>query len=216
MHPTPDQDAKATVGLDHHWADPAAIVSFDDGDPEEDPWVNGPPAPAEIRIEAHSPNWADDFEMCKGLIAGALPDIALRIEHIGSTAVPGLPAKPVIDIDLIVADPTQEARYVPGLAPLGYVLTVRERTWYQHRMLSLHAPRVHLHVFGPGCPEHIRHLLFRDWLRDHPNDRQRYAMAKLAAKVGVTSGRDYNRNKEAVVRDIYRGIFVHHGWIGAS
>ncbi|MDH6233004.1 GrpB-like predicted nucleotidyltransferase (UPF0157 family) [Mesorhizobium soli] len=90
------------------------------------------------------------------------------------------------------------------------------RFWYQHRMLRHDKPRVNLHVFGTGCPKHIRHILFRNWLCDHPEDRERYANTKTLANNGVSTAQDYNRNKQAVVRDIYRMIFEHRGWVNAG
>lgn len=195
------------------WLDPTAILTFEDGDPVENPWVAGKPTTEEIKIEAYSPEWPKMFDTSKCLIAKTLLGVALDIEHVGSTAVPSLSAKPVIDIDLIVSDPDREDDYVPALSYLGYVLTVRERSWYRHRMLRRDMPRVNLHVFGPRCPEHVRHLLFRDWLCGHPDDRVRYAAVKLKAKSGVENVQDYNRNKQAVVRDIYQRIFEHRGWI---
>ena len=194
------------------WPPPSAITTFADGDPDEDPWVTSAPAVEAIEISAYSPEWPALFEASKKLIARALAGIALNIEHIGSTAVPNLAAKPVIDIDLIVDDPTREDAYVPALAALGYVLTIRERTWHEHRMLRHDRPRIHLHVFGRCCPEHARHILFRDWLRAHPEDCARYVRAKHEARIGAANGRDYNRNKQAVVRDIYSTIFASRGW----
>ncbi|HHR3935051.1 MULTISPECIES: GrpB family protein [Gammaproteobacteria] len=79
-------------------------------------------------------------------------------DHVGSTAVEGLAAKPIIDIDLIVENPEDEASYLLALEALGYELTIREPSWYQHRMLKLHHPMVNLHVFGKDCPEYYRHL----------------------------------------------------------
>jgi GrpB-like predicted nucleotidyltransferase (UPF0157 family) len=197
-------------------SNPTAIITFKIGDPAEDPWISGRPKIEGIYIEEYSPEWPRLFEPSKCLIAKALPEVALNIEHVGSTAVPGLFAKPVIDIDLIVGDPDREEDYVPALYAFGYVLTVRERSWYQHRMLRLDIPRANLHVFGPDCPEHIRHVLFRDWLCGHPEDRARYADVKLKAKDGVDNVRDYNLRKQAVVREIYRRIFQHRGWIEAE
>ena len=192
---------------------PTEIVTFQDGDPAENPWVvTGKPQTEDIKIEAYSPEWPKLFETSKCLIAKALADIALSIEHVGSTAVPSLSAKPVIDIDLIVGDPDREQDYVPALSALGYVLTVRELSWYRHRMLRHHAPRVNLHVWAPDCLEHIRHVLFRDWLRGHPEERDHYADIKLKARLGVDNVQDYNRNKQAVVRAIYQKIFEHHQW----
>lgn len=194
------------------WPPPAAITTFADGDPDENPWVSGPPSVEAIEIAAYSSEWPVLFEISKKLIAQVLEGVALNIEHVGSTAVPNLAAKPIIDMDLIVDDSNREETYVPALAALGYVLTIRERTWYEHRMLRHDRPRINLHVFGRHCPEHARHILFRDWLRAHPEDCVRYARVKDEARIGVTNVRDYNRNKQAVIRDIYGIIFDSHGW----
>ena len=191
---------------------PKDIMTFLKCDPAENPWIAGKPRTEEIKIEAYSPEWPKLFETRKCQIAEALLGIALNIEHVGSTAVPGLSAKPVIDIDLIVSDPDREQDYVPALSALGYVLTVRELSWYRHRMLRHDTARVNLHVFGPDCPEHIRHVLFREWLCGHSEDRERYADIKLKATLGVDNAQNYNRNKQAAVRAIYQRIFEHHGW----
>lgn len=196
-----------------NWAQRAEIMHFEDGDPNENPWVAGKPTPENIQVEPSNPQWVETFAAKKAEIEQVLAQTALHIEHVGSTAVPDLAAKPVIDIDLIVADPEDEDSYVPALEALGYQLRIRERSWYQHRMLRHENPRVNLHVFGPSCPEHIRHILFRDWLRDHPADRQRYAEAKLLAKDGVTNATDYNARKQNVVRTIYQDIFRSRGWL---
>ncbi len=192
------------------------IAVFEDGDPNENPWVQGKPKAESIEVSDYDPHWVDVFHSRKADIEVALGGKALEIEHVGSTAVPGLAAKPVIDIDVIVGDPEDEEGYVPALSALGYTLTVRERSWYQHRMFRLDSPRVNLHVFGPECPEHIRHLLFCDWLCSHPEDRQRYADAKLLAKHGVDTAQTYNMNKQAVVRDIYQKIFEYYGVLKAD
>jgi GrpB-like predicted nucleotidyltransferase (UPF0157 family) len=88
----------------------------------------------------------------------------LVVEHVGSTAVVGLPAKPVIDIDLTVADSVDEAAYVPALEGVGFRLVIREPWWHEHRCLVHDDPRCNLHVFSPGAPEPVRHRIFRDWL----------------------------------------------------
>lgn len=189
---------------------------FEEGNPQENPWVDGAPMLERIEVQAHDPAWAAQFLALKQGLQAALAGKALAIEHVGFTAVPGLLAKPVIDIDLIVADPGDEDAYVPALASLGYRLTVRERSWDQHRMLRLDAPRVNLHVFGPACPEHMRHLLFRDWLRADPSDRLHYADAKAQAKAGADTAPTYNQRKQAVVRAIYDKIFESLGLVGAA
>ncbi|WEK50256.1 MAG: GrpB family protein [Candidatus Kaistia colombiensis] len=198
------------------WPDVASIVRFEDGDPDEDPWVQGRPGREAIEVEPYSHQWPTWYEAQRAKILAAMPRIALGVEHIGSTAVPGLHAKPVIDIDLIVPDPEREADYVPLLESIGFELTVRERSWYQHRMLRRDDPRVNLHIFGPSCPEHVRHILFRDWLRQRPVDRQRYHQAKIRAREAASSVQEYNRRKQDVVLEIYRDIFRSRGWIEGS
>lgn len=195
-------------------ARPEDIVRHHDSDPSENPWVEGvPPPPEPIIVAPYDPQWPLRYAEQARRIATALGDRALALEHVGSTAVPGLAAKPVIDIDLTVADPRREENYVPGLAALGYVLRIREPGWHQHRCLQLDEPRVNLHVFGPDCPETIRHRLFRDWLRQHPEDLALYAHSKRPASGSVEAVMDYNRRKQPVIREIYARVFAAAGFL---
>ncbi|MGG4775981.1 GrpB family protein [Paenalcaligenes sp. Me52] len=191
--------------------DKYSITTFADGDPNENPWVAGKPQIEKMEVLAYDPAWALRYQYEHDRIQQALGDKALSIVHVGSTAVPELPAKPVIDIDVLVADPADEDSYVPALTQLGYQLTIREPSWYQHRMLRHESPRVNLHIFAPGCPEHIRHVLFRDWLCNHEADRKRYAASKFNAAGGTNNALDYNRSKHAVVHAIYQDMFAAHG-----
>ena len=77
----------------------------------------------------------------------------MRIEHVGSTSVPGLPAKPIIDILLVVADSAKETEYVTALEGAGYKLRVREPGWYEHRMFKRPENDVNLHVFSVAVPK---------------------------------------------------------------
>jgi GrpB-like predicted nucleotidyltransferase (UPF0157 family) len=140
------------------------ITRHHDPDPSEDPWVIGPPAPETVTIVSYNLEWPHRYQALSAGIRAALGDAVLAIEHVGSTSVEGLAAKDVIDIDLTVADPRDEDRYVPALERLGYVLVVREPSFHEHRCLRFAEPRANLHVFGPDCPEAIRHRMFRDWL----------------------------------------------------
>ena len=133
-----------------------------------------------IRILDYDPRWPELFRREAERIRAALGPRALRLEHVGSTSVPGLPAKPVIDILLAVADSANEGEYLPLLESAGYVLHIRETDWYQHRMFKGPDTDINLHVFSTACPEIDRMLLFRDWLRDHADDCELYARAKLA------------------------------------
>jgi GrpB-like predicted nucleotidyltransferase (UPF0157 family) len=116
----------------------------------------------------------------------------------------------------VVADSADEAAYVPALVGAGFVHTIREPWWHEHRLLKYDDPVTHLHVFGPDCPEVIRHLMFHDWLVEHPEERERYATAKreaaaeMNARAGGGTGMDYNRHKEPVVGEIYARMFRAH------
>ena len=147
------------------------IICHHDTDPDENPWVHGsPPIEEIVEVIFYDSAWPMLYEKLADDIRKTLGPIVIHLEHVGSTAVPGLAAKPVIDIDLTVPDPTDEESYVSALEKLGYDHTIREPSWHEHRCLQLFSPRVNLHVFGPDCPELVRHRLFRDWLREHPED----------------------------------------------
>ncbi len=92
--------------------------------------------------------------------------------------MPGLAAKPIIDVLLVVANAADEAGYVPALEAHGYVLRIREPAWHEHRMLKGPDADINLHVFSSGCPEIDRMLLFRNWLRAHESDRRGYELTK--------------------------------------
>jgi GrpB-like predicted nucleotidyltransferase (UPF0157 family) len=187
--------------------------------PGADPWVNGAPAPYEIQVVEYDDGWPADFEHVGERITEALGDRVREIHHVGSTSVPGLPAKPVIDIDLVVADPADEPAYIPDLEAAGFVHTAREPWWHEHRLVKHPDPLAYVHTFGPDCPEVVRHLMFRAWLLEHPDDLAAYADAKRAAaaemnaRPGGGTGMDYNRHKQPAVRDIYDRMFRAHGLI---
>jgi GrpB-like predicted nucleotidyltransferase (UPF0157 family) len=131
-----------------------------------------------IVVADYDPAWPERFRQEAAKIRAALGEAARAIEHIGSASVPGLAAKPVVDILLVVEDSSDEASYVPALQGAGYVLRVRERDFHEHRMLRSAAKDVHVHVYSPGSPEIERHLLLRDHLRENDEDRELYARTK--------------------------------------
>ena len=136
-------------------------------------------------------------------ITAALDRRVLQLEHAGSTAVPGLAAKPVIDIVLVVSESADEPAYVPDLEAAGYLLRIREPDWYQHRMFKGPRADVNLHVFSQGCPEIERMLLFRDWLRRNAADRELYARTKLAlAEQEWDRVQDYADAKTTIIKEI--------------
>jgi GrpB-like predicted nucleotidyltransferase (UPF0157 family) len=125
--------------------------------------------------------------------------------HVGSTSVPGLGAKPIIDVNLLVDDTSDEPSYVPALVRAGFVFRLREPEWFEHRLLRGSEPRTNLHVFPVGCSESDRMVRFRDWLRRDPQDRALYERTKrdLASKPWRT-GQDYADAKTQVVEEIMR------------
>jgi GrpB-like predicted nucleotidyltransferase (UPF0157 family) len=138
----------------------------------------------EIKIVDYDQDWPKKFETHARVIADALGGTALRIEHIGSTSVPGLAAKPIIDILVVVPDSADESAYLPQLEAAGYVLRVREPDWNEHRMFRTPEQDMHIHIYSIGCPEIQRNLTFRDRLRRNIEDCRRYEQTKreLAAK----------------------------------
>ena len=181
------------------------------------PYVPGAEPGTEVRVVPPDPDWPRQAEAVSARIREALGDAVVRLEHVGSTAVAGLPAKPVLDLDLAVPDSDDEAAYVPALEGAGFRLVVREPWWYGHRMLRGTAPSVNLHVYGPDSAESARQRLFRDGLRAHPEDRERYAAAKRsAADAAVAAGErvpQYNARKQAVLREVYGRLFAAAGLV---
>lgn len=131
-----------------------------------------------IHLSDYNPEWPVKFEQLAQRIRSAVGDKVLLLEHVGSTSVPGLPAKPIIDIVLAVPDSADEASYVPQLEEQGFMLKIREPHWYQHRVLTTPGGDCNLHVFSKGCKEIDRMLAFRDWLRTHEDDRLLYENTK--------------------------------------
>lgn len=168
-----------------------------------------PPIPLNqpILLVEYDANWPRLFEQVAARIGAALGQRALSIEHVGSTSVPGLAAKPIIDVLLVVANSATETDYAPSLEAEGYVLHVREPDWYEHRMFKGTPPSVNLpvnlHVFSQGCAEIERMLRFRDWLRLHPDDRRFYEQTKrVLARQSWQYVQNYADAKSAVIAEI--------------
>lgn len=136
------------------------------------------PLTAPITLAEYDPGWPALFERESARIRGALGARVVRLEHTGSTSVPGLAAKPIIDMLLVVADSGAVADYVPSLEAAGYAVRIREPDWYEHRVFKGPDTNVNLHVLSDGCPEIDRILAFRDRLRSHPDERLAYERAK--------------------------------------
>ncbi|MGA8711227.1 MAG: GrpB family protein [Thermoplasmata archaeon] len=133
---------------------------------------------APITLCEYDPTWPELFSREERRIRKALGGRVIQLEHIGSTSVPDLAAKPIIDILLVVADSTDEPSYVPALEAAGYVLRIREPDWHQHRLFKGPDTNINLHVFSMGATEIDRMLAFRDLLRTNPETRKLYAKTK--------------------------------------
>jgi GrpB-like predicted nucleotidyltransferase (UPF0157 family) len=131
-----------------------------------------------ILVTDYDPSWPAMFAREAERIRQALGEGVVRLEHVGSTSVPGLAAKPRIDVLLVVQDSSDEPSYVPPLESAGYVLRIREPNWHEHRVFRGPDTDLNLHVFSPSCIEIDRMVGFRDWLRTHAEDRALYERAK--------------------------------------
>ncbi len=162
-----------------------------------------------VEVAPPDPTWAARYDEVAQRVRTALGERVLSLQHVGSTSVPGLDAKPVIDLDLTVPDSGDEASYLPDLERAGFVLRVREPEWEQHRCLRLEDPLANLHVFSPGAIEPQRHLAFREWLAAHDDDREAYAALKrdLATRP-FESVMHYNNEKGELIYQIYERIFA--------
>ncbi|KAF2769962.1 UPF0157-domain-containing protein [Teratosphaeria nubilosa] len=166
------------------------------------------------------------------LTTGQAQQVAiLGLEHIGSTSVPGLPAKAVIDIDLVLSDIGLEAEklYVPCLEAAGFDFRLREPKWHDHRFFAYRRPPgsdtagtdampdCNLHVWGPRSPEAERHRIFRDWLRQNTEDRELYAQVKkecaMASRKGGEGMEKYTARKETHVREIMERACRGFGYV---
>ncbi len=161
------------------------------------------PHNATVELADYDPAWPALFEREATRIRGALADRVIALEHVGSTSIPGMAAKPRIDILLAVPDSSDEATYVPALEGVGYVLTIREPEWHQHRVFKGPDTDINLHVFSPGSGEIARMIGLRDWLRTHPDDHALYLRRKreLAARTWRWV-QDYADEKSSVVAEI--------------
>jgi GrpB-like predicted nucleotidyltransferase (UPF0157 family) len=162
--------------------DPNDVAAYDELEQRR---IGGPmPLTRPIELREYDPRWPDQYAEQATRLRAALGERLLRIEHVGSTSVRGLPAKPIIDIALEVPDSADEPAYVPDLEAAGYALRIREPDWFEHRLLRPPDGAAHLHVFSASCAETDRMVRFRDWLRANDADRELYLATKrdLAAR----------------------------------
>lgn len=160
---------------------------------------------APIWLSESDPAWPTLFDRESRRIHAALGNRVLRLEHVGSTSVPGLPAKPIIDMG--VADSANENSYVSSLQELGYLLRIREPDWHEHRLLNGPDTAVNLHVFTEGDAEIQRMIAFRDHLRTGAGDRGKYAKVKRQlARRRWKYVQDYADAKSTIVNEILKHV----------
>src|SRR4029453_436159 len=158
--------------------DPDDVAAYDESLAKS--YVGPPPEPqSKIEVADYDPDWPRLYEREAARIRDVLGVRVVRLEHAGSTSVATLPAKPIVDMVLEAPDSSDEQSYVPDLEAAGYVLVIREPEWFEHRVFKGPDTDVNLHTFTIGSPEIDKMLLFRDWVRTHADDRERYQRAKL-------------------------------------
>ncbi|SDI80040.1 GrpB family protein [Natribacillus halophilus] len=158
---------------------------------------------ATITLLEYDSSWPKLFEREADRIRSVLGTEVLQLEHVGSTSVPGLCAKPIIDIVLVVTDAADETTYVSVLEKAGYKLRIREPEWFEHRLLKGPDTDINLHVFSKGTSEIKKMVRFRDWLRANEADRDKYAAVKRRlAQREWRHVQDYADAKDTVVQEI--------------
>jgi GrpB-like predicted nucleotidyltransferase (UPF0157 family) len=158
---------------------------------------------APIQLIDYSAEWPALFAREANRVRATLGDRVLMLEHVGSTSVPGLAAKPIIDMILAVADSADESAYVPAMESAGYLLHIREPEWHEHRLFRSHDTDINLHVYSFGSPEIDKMLMFRDWLRSNDADRELYERTKRElAKQTWKYVQNYADAKTSVVEEI--------------
>lgn len=163
----------------------------------------------EVIVLPYDPNWAIEFEKLSAFLKDACGDFVLEICHVGSTSVPGLSAKPILDVDLVIESLKQFNSIKHKLALVGYRhegdlgIPGREAFKYDSTPFMAH----HLYVLTQDAPELKRHLAFRDHLRTHPNDRDDYGEVKRKAALAHPRDIDaYMEDKNDLIQAIYRKI----------
>ncbi len=162
-----------------------------------------------IEVFPYTARWKQDFENIKQELIAVLGDLAITIEHVGSTSVEGLAAKPIIDIDVVVANKNTRSA-IQALSSIGYIhegdlgIAGREAFRYEGKE---HLQTHHLYVCPEDSPELRRHLLFRDYLKEHHELAEEYGKVKTeAAKLFPDDIEGYIEYKSPIIHRIYQEI----------
>lgn len=166
-----------------------------------------------LLIQAYNPQWATDFQAIQKILRAALVDLSVSIEHIGSTAVPGLAAKPILDIDIVMQEQTAFDTIKKRLATIGYnhhgnqdipAREVFKRAATTAAQEVLDKVAHHLYVCPAGSEELQRHLRFRDYLRTHEAARMEYEQLKYA----IAEEANHDRKRYVALKEIKATAFI--------
>lgn len=160
--------------------------------------------PAPVIIVDYDPSWPELFELLREKIAGVVGELALTIEHVGSASVPGLAAKPIIDIDIVIDEHVDPSSIIRRLETLGYAHEgdggIPGREAFSP---PPGGPCHHLYLCSETCPAYLEHILFRDYLRSHPDAATAYGeLKKQLAERYRTDRVGYGREKTEFVTGI--------------
>ena len=160
-----------------------------------------------VVVLPYDPKWKTDFENIKRELVSVIGDLAIRIEHVGSTSVEGLSAKPIIDIDVVISDYSVFDCVVSRLETIGYFhvgnqgIEDREAFKYSDKP---HLQAHHLYVCPQNSKELFRHITFRDFLRNNPEAVKKYSEIKEnAAKFFPTDIEKYMEYKSPCIEEFY-------------
>ena len=169
---------------------------------------------ASVIVLPYNKEWKSDFEKIKRELEAALGNLTIGIEHVGSTSVEGLSAKPCIDIDVIIKDYSVFGAVVDRLNTIGYIhegnLGIQDREAFKYTEKP-HLQKHHLYVCPQNSEELRRHLTFRNFLRSNPEARKKYGQTKeTAAKLFPNDIDRYIQYKSPCIEELYRLCGISH------
>ena len=168
-----------------------------------------------VIVQSYDESWKTDFIAIRDELDAALKDLALRIEHVGSTSVEGLSAKPIIDIDVVISDRSVLPEVVSALGSIGYThegdLGIPGREAFKYEGKD-HLRKHHLYVCAQDSEELKRHLAFRDYLRSHPEAASEYGRIKEEGAALYPYDIDrYIEHKSPFIENVYKQLELSNG-----
>ncbi len=160
-----------------------------------------------VIVLPYDPKWKNDFDEIKQELVNAIGDLIVGIEHVGSTSVEGLSAKPIIDIDVVISDYSVFDIIVSNLSTIGYIhkgdLGIKDREVFKYSDKP-HLRKHHLYVCPQNSKELLRHITFRDFLRNNPEAVKKYRkVQEKAAKLFPDNMDKYIEYKSPCIEELY-------------